>query len=233
MTESAPLHLPSSRILTSSATQLLYATTLFLSAFLLFWVQPMFAKMTLPLLGGSPSVWTTAMLFFQSVLLAGYTYSHFISRRLLPRRQILTHLCVIAFGLIALPVAVTKGVSPPIDGAPALWLIGYYTMCIGAPFFALSATAPLLQRWFSLCGHHNAADPLLSLQLKQYRQHACLAGLPDFFGTRPPAPRSERVLDHWLCAPRIPDFLLWSGGFGGLVPSQPGEPNRRKPTSLR
>ena len=136
-----------------------FATTLFLSAVLLFWVQPMFTKMVLPLLGGAPSVWNTAMLFFQTMLLAGYAYAHLTSRLLRFRWQVLLHGIVLAVALGTLPLGVADGWSPPSDGTPVIWLIGLYAVSVGLPFFAISATAPLLQRWFSHTGHETAEDP--------------------------------------------------------------------------
>lgn len=137
----------------------LFATTLFLSAFLVFCVQPMFTRMVLPLLGGSPAVWNTAVMFFQAVLLIGYTYVHLTTRYLNLRTQIFLHLLVLAAATVALPIAVAKGWAPPADGTPVYWLIGLLGVSLGLPFFAVSATAPLLQRWFVHSGHPAAADP--------------------------------------------------------------------------
>ncbi len=137
----------------------IFAATLFLSALLLFWVQPMFTKMVLPLLGGAPAVWNTAMLFFQTMLLAGYAYAHLTSRLLRFRWQVLLHLLVLIIAIFALPLGVAEGWSPPSDGTPVPWLIGLYAVSVGLPFFAISATAPLLQRWFSHTGHQTAEDP--------------------------------------------------------------------------
>ncbi len=137
----------------------IFAATLFLSALLMFWVQPMFTKMVLPLLGGAPAVWNTAMLFFQSMLLAGYAYAHLTSRMLRFRWQVLLHLVVLTVAIVALPLGVAEGWMPPSEGTPVLWLIGLYGISVGLPFFAISATAPLLQRWFSHTGHETAEDP--------------------------------------------------------------------------
>jgi hypothetical protein len=136
----------------------LFVATLFLSALLLFWIQPMFAKMALPLLGGSPAVWNTAMLFFQGALLAGYGYAHLITGRLTQRWQILLHLFVLGSACLALPIGLASW-APPTESAPVGWLIGLMAVSIGMPFFALAANAPLLQRWFSTSGHPAAADP--------------------------------------------------------------------------
>ena len=145
--------------LVSTAPVWLFAATLFVSATLLFWIQPLFAKMVLPLLGGSPSVWNTAMVFFQAVLLAGYGYAHLLSRQCGQRSQIALHLGVLAVTALALPIGVAHGWRPDSSIPPSLWLLGLLAVSIGAPFFAVSATAPLLQRWFSHTGHPHAHDP--------------------------------------------------------------------------
>ena len=143
----------------SAAPVWLFAATLFVSASLVFWIQPLFAKMVLPLLGGAPAVWNTALVFFQAVLLAGYGYAHLLIRQCGQRSQILLHLGVLAVAALALPVGVAHGWRPDAGTPPTLWLLGLLGASIGAPFFAVSATAPLLQRWFSHTGHPHAHDP--------------------------------------------------------------------------
>src|SRR5713226_6948969 len=101
----------------------LYTLTLFLSAALLFLVQPMFAKMVLPLLGGSPSVWNTALVFYQAVLLAGYAYAHLITRRLAFRFQIILHLLLLCLPLLVLPIHLPQRWTPPTTTSPVLWLL--------------------------------------------------------------------------------------------------------------
>ncbi len=136
-----------------------FAVTICLSAFLLFSVQPMFAKMVLPLLGGSPGVWSVAMVFFQAMLLAGYAYAHGITRLLDPRVAAGVHLCVFALALCSLPLTLASGYGkPPADGE-ALWLMGLFVLSIGLPFFAVAANAPLLQAWFARTKHPQANDP--------------------------------------------------------------------------
>jgi hypothetical protein len=135
-----------------------YAATLFFSAGLLFFVQPMVAKMVLPRLGGSPSVWNTSMCFFQAALLCGYLYAHLLATRFERRAQVLIHAGVLLAAAAFLPLDLTAA-TPPADGTPVLWLIGELAATVGLPFFALSATAPLLQRWFSQTDHPAAADP--------------------------------------------------------------------------
>ena len=137
----------------------IFAATIFLGAFLLFSVQPMIAKMVLPLLGGSPSVWNTAMVFFQAALLAGYAYAHFSVRWLGLRRQSLLHLGVLALAFLAWPVALPEGWIPPAERFPVLWVLALLSVSVGLPFFAVSATAPVLQKWFARSGHSHASDP--------------------------------------------------------------------------
>jgi spermidine synthase len=137
-----------------------FAAAIFTSAFLLFWVQPLFSKMILPLLGGAPSVWNTAMMFFQLVLLAGYGYAHLLTHKVHSLRgQVLIHGAVVAVGLAFLPFALGADVSPPTDRSPVLWLVGLLAVSVGWPFFALSASAPLLQAWFARAGHKASSDP--------------------------------------------------------------------------
>lgn len=137
----------------------IFTLTIFLSATLLFSVQPMFTKLILPLLGGASNVWNTAMVFFQAVLLGGYIYAHLVSKYLPVKAQIVVHSCVTAAGFIVLPLTVPADVALPASGMPTFWLLGLFSVTVGLPFFALSANAPLLQRWFSLTDHRDAEDP--------------------------------------------------------------------------
>jgi len=137
----------------------IFTATIFLSATLLFSVQPMFTKLILPLLGGASNVWNTAMVFFQAMLLGGYIYAHLVSKYLPIKAQIAVHACVTAAGFLFLPLAVPAGITLPESGMPTFWLLGLFGITVGLPFFALSANAPLLQRWFSLTDHQDADDP--------------------------------------------------------------------------
>ena len=137
-----------------------YAAAIFLSAALLFAVQPMFTKMVLPRLGGSPSVWSVAMVFFQAVLLAGYGYAHALTTYLPGRRSIIVHLVVMGAATLFLPLAIAGWWGrPPADATAAIWLLGLFAVSIGLPFFALSANGPLLQAWFARTDHPAAANP--------------------------------------------------------------------------
>ena len=136
----------------------IFSVTLFLSAALLFAFQPMVTKMVLPQLGGTPSVWNTCLCFFQATLLLGYVYAHLSATWLEPRAQLAVHVLVLAFAVMFLPLDAAAGAPPP-RGAPVLWLLLRLTTTVGIPFFAITATAPLLQRWFSRTDHETAGDP--------------------------------------------------------------------------
>jgi hypothetical protein len=141
-----------------SLLTLLFGATMVVSAWLQFLVQPMFAKMVLPRLGGTPAVWNTCVVFFQATLLVGYLYAHVTTRWLGVRRQALLHVVVLLLPLIALPIAVA-GEPPAADATPVWWLLGVLSMSVGLPFFVVSTTSPLLQRWFSSLPHRQASDP--------------------------------------------------------------------------
>jgi hypothetical protein len=136
-----------------------FTATTFLSAFLLFSVQPMFAKMVLPVLGGSSSVWAVAIFFFQAALLAGYCYAHMLIANAPVSWTGLVHLglCLLAF--MTLPIGLPTGWSEPPLGEPYFWQLGLFTAAIGLPFAAISANAPLLQAWFARSGHPHGGDP--------------------------------------------------------------------------
>ncbi len=137
----------------------LFTFAIFVSAALLFLVQPMFAKMVLPKFGGTPAVWSVAMVFFQTVLLAGYAYAHFITRHLQGRQAVIVHLAIMAVAIIFLPLGIASGWNRPPASGEAIWLLGLFTVSIGLPFFALSANGPLLQAWFARTAHPAAKDP--------------------------------------------------------------------------
>lgn len=154
-----------------------FAVSLFLSAFLLFSVQPMFTKMVLPVLGGSPSVWSVAMVFFQAMLLAGYCYAHLL-QRLGAGRGALIHLALMAVALAALPIALGEAARTPPASGEALWLIGLFLASVGLPFFAVSANGPLLQAWFSRTSHPQAKDPYFLYGASNVGSFAALIAYP-------------------------------------------------------
>lgn len=137
----------------------LFSLTIFLSAALLFAVQPIFTKMVLPRLGGSASVWSIAIVFFQMALLAGYAYSHLLTTRVPARLTAIVHLAVMLAATPLLPLAIATGWDRPPAQAEELWTFGLFAVSIGLPFFALSANAPLLQAWFARSGHMRGEDP--------------------------------------------------------------------------
>ena len=136
-----------------------FGTAIFLSAALLFAVQPMFTKMVLPRLGGSPSVWSVALVFFQAMLLLGYIYAHFLMRHLPVRLAIIIHVAILIGASLALPLSMASRWGTPPSEGEAFWLLGLFAASIGLPFFALSANAPLLQAWFARTDHPAARDP--------------------------------------------------------------------------
>jgi hypothetical protein len=136
-----------------------FTAALFVSAFLLFLVQPMQARMVLPLLGGSPAVWNTCMVFFQAMLLCGYAYAHLLPSWFGTRWHAVLHLGVLATAALVLPIARPVDWVPPVEWTPVFWLLGLLLVTVGLPFFCLATSAPLLQRWFTATGHPTAHDP--------------------------------------------------------------------------
>jgi hypothetical protein len=128
-----------------------FSITLFLSAFLMFWAEPMFGKMALPFLGGSPSVWNTCMVFYQSVLLIGYSYAHLLAVRATPGLQKIGYAVLLLLSVFVLPISIAANAVPG-ETDPVIWLIALLTQSLGLPFLALACTSPLLQRWFAVTG---------------------------------------------------------------------------------
>jgi spermidine synthase len=163
-----------------AAVTTLFAVTLLVSALLLFCVQPMIAKMILPLLGGSPSVWNVCMVFFQAMLLSGYAYAHVTTIWLGVRRQVVLHLGLLSFPLLVLPFAVTQGavqsLSP--DANPTPWLLGVLLATVGLPFFVVATTAPLLQMWFAETGNPSSKDPYFLYGASNFGSLFALLGYP-------------------------------------------------------
>jgi spermidine synthase len=156
---------------------ILFGAAILVSSWLLFLVQPMFAKMVLPRLGGTPAVWNTCVVFFQATLLAGYLYAHLTTRWLGVRRQALVHLGVLVLPLFALPIAVT-GQPPPATGTPVWWLLSVLGLSVGLPFFVVSTTSPLLQRWFSAMPHRAAKDPYFLYSSSNFASLLALLSYP-------------------------------------------------------
>jgi hypothetical protein len=133
----------------NSILALIYGITIFTSAFLLFQIQPMISKAILPWFGGTPAVWTTCLLFFQSILFAGYAYAHFSNTWLSRRNQAILHLIVIAVALVMIRVLPGASQQPAGDADPTRAILWILLVTIGLPYFILSATGPLLQAWFA------------------------------------------------------------------------------------
>jgi hypothetical protein len=183
--------MPSSR----AARLLLYGPTIFLSAFLLFLIQPIFAKLILPWFGGSSAVWTTCLVFFQTALLAGYLYAHLLTRRCSAPQQSWVHCALLAAALLLLPVMPGERWKPTGAGDPAWQILGMLTAVLGLPYFLLSATSPLLQKWLARDG----SPPYRLFALSNVGALLALAAYP------------------WWIEPRIAtraQDLAWSFGFG-------------------
>lgn len=145
---------------------LLFATTVFLSAFLLFQIQPIIAKMILPWFGGSSSVWSVCMVFFQAELLLGYAYVHWLHEKLSAQRQVIVHLGLLALSLLMLPVAADPSWKGDALTSPSWAVFVVLTLSVGAPYLMLSTTGPLMQAWYAHAFHTAGADA------KPYRLYA-------------------------------------------------------------
>jgi hypothetical protein len=194
---------------------LFFAITLFVSASLLFLVQPMIGKMILPLLGGTPSVWNTCMVFFQATLLAGYSYAHFIRTHLSIRRQVVVHSLVLLLPVLVsaaslcstgdtmvLPIRVKGWVPPSAESYPVGWLLALLVVCAGLPFFAVATTAPLLQDWFAKSRHQTAEDPYYLYAASNAGSLTALLSYPLLF-----EPNFRLADQSWI----------WFAGFGALL----------------
>ncbi len=170
---------------TLKLTVAFFAGALFTSACLLFWVQPLIAKMLLPVLGGAPSVWNACMVFFQALLLAGYAYVLVLNRFRL-KTQILFHLALLIFAGAVLPFGVSDSLISqlPNESNPTLWLLKVLLITVGFPFFVLSATAPLLQRWFSHSDHSSSNDPYFLYAISNAGSMLSLLAFPFFLEPR-------------------------------------------------
>jgi hypothetical protein len=180
----------------------IFTLTTFLSALLLFAIQPMFAKMVLPVLGGSPSVWSVSVFFFQAALLGGYLYAHLLINKAPPHLTGIIHLAVCLVAFICLPIGMAKWMGEPPQGEPYLWQLGMFAASIGLPFMAVSANAPLLQAWFARTGHPDAGDPYFMYAASNLGSLIALLGYPFFL--EPAFGLSQ--LSHY-----------WAYGYGLLV----------------
>ena len=144
-----PAPAPPGRPAAGRASIPLFCATVFLSAFLLFLVQPLIGRFVLPWFGSSPGVWATCLLFFQVLLLGGYAYAHLLASRFSPRRQATDHLVLLGLVLLTLPITPSAAWKPGAENEPIGRILLVLAASIGAPFFLLSATGPLLQSWFT------------------------------------------------------------------------------------
>lgn len=179
-----------------------FTATTFLSALLLFSIQPLFAKMVLPVLGGSPSVWAVALCFFQGALLAGYCYAHLLDRFVPARLAGFAHIAVCGLALLALPIQLPANWTEPPAGDPYLWQLGLFSVAIGMPFLAVAANAPLLQAWFAATGHPDGRDPYFLYAASNLGSLIALLGYPF-------------LLEPALGARALSD--LWASGFVVLI----------------
>src|SRR4051812_25937267 len=181
---------------------IVYTAAIFVSALLLFSVQPLFTKMVLPRLGGSPAVWSVAMVFFQSLLLGGYAYAHFlmqIRNRAIP---VAIHLVLLVVALLTLPLSIAGGWGDPPTSGYAVWLLGLFAVSIGLPFFALAANNPLLQAWFVRTGHPSGPDPYFLYASSNIGSFLALLSYP--------------LLVEPIFRLRTQN-LIWTGGYGVLI----------------
>ena len=179
---------------------LLYSITIFISAFLLFQVQPVIAKIILPWFGGSSAVWSTCMLFFQVVLLLGYLYAHWAHSRLAPRRQALVHIAALAVSLAALPILPNAMWKTASVGHPSLRILALLAVTVGLPYFLLSSTSPLLQAWYART--HRKAAPYRLFALSNLASMLALLSYP--------------VLVEPHLTSRV-QALVWSAAYAGFA----------------
>ncbi len=186
------------------ATPSLFAIAIFTSAALVFVVQPMVTKLVLPMLGGSPSVWNTSMVFFQTALLAGYTYAHALQRLKSIRAQVGVHLAMLALAALFLPLQISGILGDPDPSSPAGWLLATLTLSVGAPFAVLSATAPLLQAWYARvrAGKPDGQNPYVLYAASNLGSFLALLAYP-------------LVIEP--LASLTGQRLGWSGGYGAFV----------------
>jgi len=179
-----------------------YTAAIFTSALLLFSVQPLFTKMVLPRLGGSPAVWSVAMVFFQSLLLGGYAYAHYLTKLRSRVAPVAIHLALLVVALLTLPLSIAGGWGDPPSSGYAFWLLALFAVSIGLPFFALAANNPLLQAWFVRTGHPDGPDPYFLYASSNIGSFLALLSYP--------------VLLEPMLTLRAQN-LLWSGGYGFLI----------------
>ena len=176
-------------------------------------VQPMVGKLVLPLLGGSPAVWNACMVFFQALLLLGYLYADRLTREPNTRKQWLIHMGVMALPVAAFvlavlfnsrgtPIGVAESLAPTDGSSAILSVLAILTMCIGIPFFVVSTSATLLQKWFTYTGHPSARDPYFLYAASNFGSLISLLGYPIFI-----EPNMTQGAQTWF----------WAAGFVVLI----------------
>ena len=201
---------------------MIHAATIFLSSFLLFMVQPLIARLILPWFGGTAAVWTTCMLFFQTVLLAGYAYAHATNARLAPRTQALVHTILLLVALALLPIAPREYWKPLGEEEPVSYILLLLVATVGLPYFLLSATSPLLQAWFARA--RPGEDPYRLFAISNLASVLALVGYP--FVVEPYLGNEQQV---WAWSVLFAVFALlcagvsWIGGTQGVVTQAAGE----------
>src|SRR5947209_14300392 len=209
-----------------------FTATVILSAALLFLVQPMFTKLVLPRFGGAPSVWSVAIVFFQTALLPGYAYAHCLTRYASGRPSVALHLVVTTAAVLALPPAIASGWERPPSGTEPLWLIALFTVSIGLPFFALAANSPLLQAWFARTDHPAAGDPYFLYAASNVGSFLALLSYPLII-----EPLIRLYDQTWLWTIGFYILILLIAGSGYLlrnaldVPARAGSATASAPTS--
>jgi hypothetical protein len=202
-----------------------FALTLFVSAFILFLVQPIIGKLILPRLGGTPQVWNTCMVFFQMVLLAGYAYTHAVSTYFDTKKQILIHLFLLLVPIaILLPTPFSiAGFVPPPGANPIPYTLYYLTLVVGLPFFVVSTSAPLLQKWFVHTGHPAARDPYFLYGASNLGSMLALLAYPvivePLFGLR--ADEFDLGKQNWLWTVSYGVLIVLVAGCAALVFASP------------
>lgn len=190
----------------------LFALALFVSAFLLFWVEPLFTKSALPALGGSSRVWNTALVFFQAGLLGGYLWAHLLTRRLGLAAQVGVHLALVAVAVLSFPILAPADLTAPAREIPIPWFLGVCAVTLGLPFLVLSATTPLLQSWFSRLGHRDASDPYFLYAASNAGSLLALLAFPLLL-----APRLALGAQADLWELGYATFFLLAGACGALA----------------
>src|SRR3954469_26032739 len=175
----------------------LHAATIFLSAFLLFLVQPLLAKQILPWFGGAAIVWTLCMVFFQLVLLLGYAYAHWLTSHVRGRTQAIIHIGLLLLELVFLPLAPDPSWKPAGDDNPVVRTLLLLFATVGLPYFLLSSTSPLVQGWFAR--EYPGSSPYRLFALSNFASMLALLGYPFLF-------------EPWFSSPR--QSMWWSVGYG-------------------